>query len=623
MTFSPLKHSLPFLSAFLLSLFIAWLASDFLQRTEARISDQEWQWIASDSKTERRIIIVDIDESSTAKYGAWPWKRSQIAELFQRIRILGAALKIVDIVFTSEQADDELLAAEIQQHPTVLSEILALNADDVTQAGTLISGKKMEKCKQQYPEANAYIANNATLSHSAKSAGHVTPRIDNDGVVRRLPVFICQNGSAYPVLALAALAAGIDSSADFIMQESNNWLQPKQTLRLKNLPEIAIPLSSAQDILLPWWLEREDLISISAMDILQGTIDPKLLQGAWVLIGSSAFGTGDTIPTPQTKLADGVEIHAQLLSALLDNKIPYQPQGEIYLQALLLIAITGFMLLLLPVKGRLAIYIPPLLGVCLAGLSLLIQALLLENFYLWISVSTLILYSVLLGFFLALKGYGDIYLENQRLFNNLSSYLPKHAAKWIASQEPINNLSAHHERVFVMYVDLRNFSSWCETLPAEEIGAILHSFYKTVTETIQEHGGQTEKYVGDAVMGIWRDNDQKMISAAEKLYQDIEHIFGEQENTYGLPPLALGIGIEYGNILAGSFGPAQRREYTVLGKAISVAIKLQEMTTELALPILIGENAALQWKNTATLESQGKFMMTGSPQGMEIFAPVQ
>ncbi len=615
-----LKTLLPFISAFIISLLISWAACDFLSRTEAHISDKEWQWIASDAPLERRIIIVDIDEASTVKYGAWPWPREQVAELSRRINELGASLQIMDIIFTAEQAGDQQLAAQFKQQATVLAEILALQADDATQAGTLIAGQASGQCAENYPTANAYIANNSTIAASATTAGHITPRIDNDGVVRRLPAFICNDAKAYPALALSALATAI-GGGEFELHTSDAWLQAKHTLRHPELPEIAIPLSAAHDILLPWGLPRESLISISATEILAGTLDENLLQGAWVIIGSSAFGTGDTLPTPQAKIVDGVEVHVQLLSALLDNKIPYQPQGASYLQALWILAITGFMALLLRFKGRLAIYAPPLSALGLVVLTLLIQALLLENQHIWLSAISVIIYTLLLGCFLAIKGYADTWLENQRLYNNLSSYLPKHAAKLIASQDPISTMAAHHEQVFVMYVDLRNFSNWCEQLPAEQIGAILHSFYKTVTETVHKHGGQTEKYIGDAVLAVWREDEQGILPAAQELLHDIEQLFGEESSNQELPPLGLGIGIEKGEILAGSFGPAQRREYAILGKTVSTAIQLQEMTIELALPILIGEQAAQQWEASENLETQGKFMFTGLPSGMEIFTP--
>jgi len=616
-----LKILLPFASALIISLFISWSACDFLSRTEAQISDKEWQWIARDTEVERRIIIVDIDEASTVKYGAWPWPREQVAELSRQITQLGASLQIVDMVFTAEQAGDTQLAAQFKKNPTVLAEILALNADDATQAGTLIAGQAMEQCEQYYPEANAYIANNSTIAASTQTAGHITPRIDNDGIVRRLPAFICQNKVAYPALALSALATAIGSTDNFELHMSDSWLQAEHTLRHPELPEIAIPLSKEHDILLPWWLPRKALTSLSATEIFEGTVDKELLQGAWVIIGSSAFGTGDTLPTPQARIVDGVEVHVQLLSALLDNKIPYQPQGANYLQALWILAITGFMALLLKFKGRLAIYAPPLLGFGLAALTLLIQAQLLANQHIWLSAITVIIYTLLLGCFLSIKGYAETWLENQRLYNNLSSYLPKHAAKLIASQDPISTMAAHHEQVFVMYVDLRNFSTWCEHLPAEQIGAILHSFYKTVTEVVHKHGGQTEKYIGDAVLTVWREHDKGILPAAHQLLEEIEQLFGEESVDQVLPPLGLGIGIERGEILAGSFGPAQRREYAILGKTVSTAIQLQEMTIELALPILIGEQAAQKWHASENLETQGKFMLTGLANGMEIFTP--
>ena len=83
-----------------------------------------------------------------------------------------------------------------------------------------------------------------------------------------------------------------------------------------------------------------------------------------------------------------------------------------------------------------------------------------------------------------------------------------------------------------------------------------------------------------------------------------------EHNLKGLEPLALGIGIEQGPVLIGSIGPAHRRTHTLLGDTVSITLRIQEMTAELAQPVLIGECAARQLAE-AKLESQGSYLLSG------------
>lgn len=615
-----LKQLSPYLLAFFVSLFLAWQANDFIRAMDVRIADKTWQWIAS-SNDERRLIIVDIDEASIARHGAWPWSREKIAKLSAQIAKQGASLQIFDMVFSGKKRGDEVLITQLKSQQVVLAQILAIGADDITQSGVLVAGAEEPLCDTLYPQANAFIANNELVSGAAPAVGHITPSVDSDGVVRRIPAFICQGTTAYPALALSALAAAIDQPPIYTMEESRDWLNSKQQLRHALLPEITIPLNDQGEIILPWWLPRDSLISLSAGDLLEGKLSSDVLDGAWVLIGSTAFGVGDSVSTPQAGMVGGVEVHAQLLSALLDNKLPYQPQGTDIVLCLWMLFISLIMWLFSQIKGRFLIYGAPVLGVIVALLTLSLQALVLKTLQMWVPSATAVIFAVLIGVLITVREAAKNWVENQRLYLNLTSYLPEHAAKWISKQDPVSTMAAHDEEVFVMYVDLRNFSNWCNQLPVEQVGAILHTFYKVVTDIVQKHGGQTEKYVGDAVLCVWRGQQNSVLTAAKELVDLIDQQFGEQGKQDNLPPLAVGVGIEYGKILVASLGPAQRREYTVIGNTVTTAIQLQEMTAELALPILIGEVAADKWKKLMQLETQGEFLLTGSQQAMEIFTP--
>jgi len=231
---------------------------------------------------------------------------------------------------------------------------------------------------------------------------------------------------------------------------------------------------------------------------------------------------------------------------------------------------------------------------------------------------------------MALSGYAASRRESDVLYQNLSSYLPLHAARWIATQQPIGELDARHEKVLVLHADLRNFSAWCNHLPAEQAGAVLHAFYTFTGGIIQKMGGDVEEYVGDAVTAVWRGDqaDKRALQAANEMISQGEELLGNQTTRDEVPPLAIGIGIEYGDVLAGAFGPSQRRTYTVIGEGVTKAMQLQNLTSDIGVPILIGETAATQWlaedyQGRIHLESLGEFLLQDANKPMIIYTPAE
>lgn len=618
-----LKNRLtPFLLASALTLAVSIFWAEPFFSIEASVGDRLWQIMDAPVDRERRVVVVDIDEASIARYGAWPWPRERIATLLKRLTEQGVALRIVDMTFPDPKSGDDQLATELLKTPTVLGQVLAIAADQPVNKGQLQGGMSATICPGQFPEANGVIGNAPNLR--AASAGHITPRIAADGVIRQLPAVICYQNQAYAALALAALAEGSGVASEFSVASGANWLGPVAVLRHPALPNFSVPINEQGDILLPWWMSRETIIALSAKDVIEGNIPADYLQGAWALLGATAFGMGDTVPTPQAAAVSGVEVHAQLLTALLDNRMPYQPRGAILLQigwialsALLLLAVGRFP------SGLLRVYAPVLIGLLLMAATAALHATLLWAACLWLPWLSAVFFILALVTLMTTQGYLNSRAESDLLYRNLSSYLPAHVARQIARQEPVNTVNAHHEQVIVLYADLRNFSAWCDQLPAEQAGALLHSFYTFTSEIIHQQNGVVEEYVGDAVMGVWRGStdDLSPLNAAKSIILTGEQLFGAETGIDSLPPLAIGIGMEQGEVLVGAFGPARRRAHTLLGKTVTTAIHLQAMTGELSEAIVCGESIAKAWKNTTSIVSLGQFLLKDRPQPTELFVP--
>lgn len=609
------------------------LAPGVARNIEERAGDMLWQLnsgsgtVARGDDKERRFIIVDIDEASLARLGPWPWPRERLAELSRRIAALGAGTQIYDIAFPESRPGDAALAAEFSRHSVVLAEIFSLDPAVPAAAGQLQGALKSGApvCGPPLPQAIGFIGNTAALaSVNGIAAGHVTPRIAADGAVRQLPALICFQGRAYPALGLAALVKSAGVEPAWTLSSGNGWFEPDWRLTHPGLPGIAVPLDDNGDVRLSYQLPRRAFISVPAADVLSGQAPADLFKGAWVLIGATAFGIGDAVPTPLGGAVGGVEVHAQFISALLDGRLPYTPHAVAAL--MLLLGLAGTAVLLLAARSvRMPVLGLPLAGVLLAVLLFGLDAYLLLDRHLWLGWADTAAFYVLAGVLLAAGEHARVRFQRGRLYDNLASYLPAPVAAEIAYREPSGTIDAQRREITVLFADIRNFSAYCEGRPPEEAAALLHAFFTNATRVVESHGGLVEEFTGDAVMAVWNaphdcpDHTARALAAARELQTQADQLF-VQPPPPGLAPLALGVGIETGRALVGFFGPARRRTHAALGETVTIASRLQALTADLAQPILVGEGAAAHLPSDA-LASLGSFLLEGLRRSRLVYAP--
>ncbi len=567
---------------------------------------------------ERRVVVVDIDEKSLAEIGPWPWPRERVAALVRGLSALGANLQIFDVILSDPRPGDDILARALAGAPAVLAQILVLEDGVVPAAGDVRGALDAPACAPPLPEARGHLGVAPGL---AAPAGHITPRLAADGAVRSVPALICYRGRAYPALALAALLRAAELPPALTLTAGAGLLDPHWRLSHPGLPGMHIPLDARGDWRVSYRLPRSAFASVSAADVIMGRAPAELIRGAWALIGATAFGVADAVPTPLGGAVSGVEVHAALIAALLDDRTPYAPRGAAWLQALAAGVAVALLLLLASQRRRLSVVVLPLAGLALAGLAFALQGALLLGPQLWLGGSLPAACALFAGLALGIAEHAVTRRERELLYRNLSSYLPAAAAAEIAFRAPLGVIDARREEIVALYADLRNFSAWCEKCPAEEAAAVLHLFFGIFARIVEEQGGIVEEYAGDAVLAVWPGSAAPAVSralaAARRIVADVSAALPAPPE--GLEPLAVGVGVEYGRVLIGSFGPASRRSHTALGEAVTVAIQLEALTAELTEPILLGPSAAGRLPADQTRDL-GSFLLEGLVESRHIFA---
>ena len=273
----------------------------------------------------------------------------------------------------------------------------------------------------------------------------------------------------------------------------------------------------------------------------------------------------------------------------------------------------------LPLAGLLLVML------CWAGATL---ALLEADLMLpWASVA---LFALLASGALAAAEHSIARFHRERLSAHLGAYLPAPVAQRLMASDPSGSVQVQQREITAVVADIRNFSAFAVHKLPEETAALLHAFSCIAVDVVEQHGGVVENVVGDSILAVWNaysdctDHPQQALRAAKELLLATRTLLAPTQapdEKSPLQPLALGVGVETGTAVVGTFGPARRRAHAALGEPVSVASRLQQMTLDLSMPILIGPNLAARLP-TGSTEALGDYLLEGLGQHYALYAPV-
>jgi len=207
--------------------------------------------------------------------------------------------------------------------------------------------------------------------------------------------------------------------------------------------------------------------------------------------------------------------------------------------------------------------------------------------------------------------------ERQALHTALGAYVDENVARRILDEGVL--LEGEEVDVTVMFLDLRNFTAFCEDTPSREIVARLNELWAIVIPLLHENGGHANKFVGDAVLGVFgaplavQDHADRALRAATQIRSEVERkLRGD---------VRIGIGINSGPVLAGTLGGGGRLEFTVIGDVVNVAARVQDLTKQIGDPILVtsATRSRLQLHESELLP-RGETMIRGKQTPVELFA---
>jgi adenylate cyclase len=178
-----------------------------------------------------------------------------------------------------------------------------------------------------------------------------------------------------------------------------------------------------------------------------------------------------------------------------------------------------------------------------------------------------------------LKRLHSAVVDRETSARTLRSYVPAQFADRLAASRG-EAIQQEEIEATILFSDIRGFSTLAEQLPAREVASILAKHLSAMAEVVLAHSGTIDKFAGDGVMAIFGapdpqpDHPQLALRCALAM-QARQQQMNWETWAEGLPPLGMGIGVNTGTVIAGTFGGGGRLEYTVMGDAVNLAQRLQ------------------------------------------------
>ncbi len=606
---------------------------------------------------DERVVIIDIDERSLAEVGQWPWARPRVAtlvrELTQRQQVAVLGLDVLfaeadrtgagapasrparvsagpargadgdDAAATPALDPDAQLAAALRGQPVVLS--YYFSSDQGGRRTGVLPAPVVATPPGAAPPAgvmqwDGFGANLPVIAAAAPRAGYFNALVDGDGTVRSVPLLGNYAGHLYESLALACYRAWIGAPAPTLLRSRDGGRDVLTGIGLAATAGHAhhhIPLDASGAALVPYrglgGPSGGSFRYIPAADVLAGALPAGALKGKIALLGFTAPGLMDLRATPVGVAYPGVEVHANVISGLLDQRLVVRPDYARGLDVLLILAVGIALALLLP---RLSMPMAWLLGLgtlaALAGLN--------SWLYLSHALALPLAASLLMAGATLVLNLGYAYFVESRAKRQLvqlfGSYVPPELVDEMARDPEQYSMQARTSELTVMFCDMRGFTGLAETLEPVQLQALLNRVFTRLTDVIGAHRGTIDKYMGDCIMAFWGapvatpDHAQRAVQAALGMLDAIDQANRELA-ALGLPAVSVGIGLNTGPMAVGDMGSKVRRAYTVIGDAVNLAARLEGLSRQYGAPIIASEftRAAapgFAWQELDRVQVKGK-----------------
>jgi len=518
--------------------------------------------------------------------------------------------------------------------------------EPVLPAGTF-SGKKI-----RFFEWKGYGANLPDLAKVA-NAGHFNTSADDDGVSRRVPIVAEYKGNYYESLSLAVvrLYLGMKEAAQskrdtVVLPKVVPGIAPDRFitkgytgLEWFEVGPLKIPVDENVSALVPYRGPRGSFPYVSLADVWSDQVPAEKLKGRIALIGASAPGLFDLRSTPvevrnvssgAEKIEKtgnsypGVEIHANLIAGMLDEKVKHQPPYMLGAELVLVVAGGVALAFLIPLLAPVWATAVTVIGVAL------ITAI---HVYLWsyadlvLPLATSVLMTLTLYTVNMAYGYFVEARSKRQITGLFGQYVPPELVDRMSEDPEKYSMAPRNAELTILFCDVRGFTGISEALSPEDLREYINEYLTSMSTIIRStYRGTLDKYIGDAIMAFWGapvddpNHARDGVHAALQMQQECVTL-NQKFAGRGWPQLKIGIGVNSGNVRVGDMGSQIRRAYTVMGDAVNVASRLEARTKYYGVGCLVGE-ATKRLVVDVVFREIDKVKVKGKDEALTIYEPI-
>jgi adenylate cyclase len=604
------------------------------------------------------VRIVDIDEAALSEYGQWPWPRTVVARLVDKLTAKGAAVVAFDAVFAepdrssiSQMVHDlvgitdeetlEKLAATIPDSDQVLARAIAQSRvvmgfgfdlkgtakQPRTFHGVAFAG---DEPSQFLPEQQGTVKSIDILEASAKGNGSVNTDVESV-VIRRVPMLfrVANYQGLFPALSIEALRVAQGAASYFVKSSgaSGEWAFGQRTgIVAIRVGDIQVPTDGRGRMRLYDTGHRAERF-VSARAVMKDEVPPDKIEGHVVFVGTSAIGLKDVRNTPVQDAVPGVEVHAQLAEQMVNQTFLARPDFADGAEFLYLLAIGLLFVWLLP---RLRAGIMAIVALLFIGAGLLVPwiaysqyQLLFDPIYPPATLAVIYVGGTALAFMRTER-------ERAEIRGAFGHYLSPELVEQLARNPRLLQLGGEQREITVMFTDVRGFTTISEQFDPQGLTRFMNRFLTPMTDLILSRQGTIDKYMGDAIMAFWNapiavpDHARRACGAALAMQERLGVLNGEWQAEAEAEgrrhiPVNIGVGLNTGPASVGNFGSEQRFTYSCLSDDVNLASRLEGQCKTYGVGIIIGSKTKAQVEDHAALELD-LIMVKGKTEPERIFA---
>jgi adenylate cyclase len=595
------------------------------------------------------VRIVDIDERSLEVIGAWPWRREVLARLVERLFADGAKVVSFDFVLPYAEPDplsalpaeirdapeiqpllgklagfsgDRRLLAAIAGKPVVLGMIGRAGTSEravISRAGFALLGSDPASF---VPSFAAMTSNTQPLQEAASGLGALNWFPEHDQVVRKVPMLVRLGTELAPSLVAETMRLSTGAATIVVRSSTASGETPfveETGITSVRIGHLQVPTDRSGQMWLSFTPHDPGRFR-PAVDVLEGRVARNEIANRIVLIGTSAPGLFDLRATPIDPSIAGVEIHAQAIEQIIAGGVLHRPDLS-----------TGLEVVFTVISGALLAFLVRRSGAVSGALMGAATLVLVLGTAWWVRMQygfildptypglTLIaIYIFCSGFF-----YFRTSREKSQVRRAFSHYLAPSIVEELARRPEKLQLGGENRLVTIYRSDLAGFSKISEELTPQELVQLMNEYLTAMTDIIMEHGGFIDKYIGDAIDGVFGapaddpDHALHAVQAALACRARLLKMDAAQIDTFRGRRLQQRIGLHTGVGIVGNIGSRRRFNYTVMGDSANLASRLEGANRFYGTTILASQatarltGPAIVWREIDVVKVVGRLEPVG------------